>query len=110
MIGGSYVVKTYPSIDPIAAPPILITILSVTFNNHERNVSYASLVYGRGSDCPGPPVNTCMISVLRKLVHEAHVIKDRIENCFIIVWTDNLYYNINDSRKLPWWRQFMFMQ
>ena len=39
-----YVVKTYPSIDPIAAPPILITILSVTFNNHERNVSYARYV------------------------------------------------------------------
>ena len=29
--GGGYVVKTYPSIDPIVAPPILITSISVTF-------------------------------------------------------------------------------
>ena len=35
------VVKTYPPIDPIVAPLILITFISVTFSNHERNVSYA---------------------------------------------------------------------
>ena len=35
------VVKTYPPTDPIVAPLILITFISVTFSNHERNVSYA---------------------------------------------------------------------
>ena len=35
------VVKTYPPIDPIVTPLILITFISVTFSNHERNVSYA---------------------------------------------------------------------
>ena len=38
------VVKTYPSIDPIAAPPPPPRYnlhISVTFSNHERNASYA---------------------------------------------------------------------
>ena len=35
-LGIPYVVKTYPSIDPIAAPPPPPDIISVTLTFHER--------------------------------------------------------------------------
>ena len=67
--GGGYVVKTYPSIYPVVAPPILITFIRVTLiTTSVTLVTLACLDYGREYDCPDPPVNMCIISVEKSLV------------------------------------------
>ena len=72
-IGGGYVVKTYPSIDPIFAPPPppppdINYIICVTFNNRERNiVTLATSRLQAGIRLCGSACNTCITASREKV-------------------------------------------
>ena len=70
MGGGGYVVKTYPSIDPIVAPPPpdINYIICVTFNNRERNVvTLATSRLQAGIRLCGSACNTCITASREKV-------------------------------------------
>ena len=75
MIGGGYVVKTYPSIDPVVAPPILLNVTFV-FTSVAMTLRSQRSIYGH---CLGHGSGTCMFKAAR-------------ENCTIS-------YEVNKCRK-----------
>ena len=86
--GGGYVVKTYPSIDPIVPPPNIYAYISVRLFNRVlwRNNVTTCLAYTvwRGPEWSGPPVNTCSWSVEKRIVPRAHGIKIVQQSWFLL--------------------------
>ena len=66
MIGGGYVVKTYPSIDPVVAPPILLNVTFV-FTSVAMTLRSQRSIYGH---CLGHGSGTCMLKAARDICYQ----------------------------------------
>ena len=63
MIGGGYVVKTYPSIDPVVAPPILLNVIFV-FTSVAMTLRSQRSIYGH---CLGHGSGSWMFKAAREI-------------------------------------------
>ena len=61
-----YVVKTYPSIDPVVAPPILLNVIFV-FTSVAMTLRSQRSIYGH---CLGHGSGTCMLKAARDICYQ----------------------------------------
>ena len=67
MIGGGYVVKTYPSIDPVVAPPPILLNVTFVFTSVAMTLRSQRSIYGH---CLGHGSGTCMLKAARDICYQ----------------------------------------